>query len=59
MDFHDSHTKAAAVPELAPDQSTACAASTEAPKSEFADRIAHFANVRKGIAAAAGEVVES
>jgi hypothetical protein len=37
-------------------QPCACATSTAAP-AEFADRIAHYAEVRKGVAEASGEVV--
>lgn len=57
MDFHDSHTKPAAVPQHAAPQSRACATSTEAP-AEFAAQSTHWINVQRDIAAAAGEVVE-
>jgi hypothetical protein len=57
MDSHVSQITPAAVPALAPPQPCACATSTAARKPEFADRIAYFANVRRSVAEASGEVI--
>jgi hypothetical protein len=56
MPSHASHITPVAVPQLNPAQPCACAISTAAPL-EFADRIAHYAEVRRGVAEASGEVV--
>jgi hypothetical protein len=57
MDFHVSHDKPTAVRVSDSPQPCACATSTAARKPEFADRADYWADYRKGVAAAAGEVV--